>query len=52
MQANEAIKYITRSEDLLAGKLWMMNVMSGKTQIIKLRKTTVQITDLTETIPL
>ncbi len=51
MQANEAIKYITRSEDLLAGKLWMMNVMSGKTQIIKLRKTTSQITDLTETIP-
>lgn len=51
MQANEAIKYITRSEDLLDGKLWMMNVMSGKTQIIKLRKTTVQITGLTETIP-
>lgn len=51
MQANEAIKYLTHSEELLAGKLWMMNVMSGKTQIIKLRKTQVQITGLAETIP-
>lgn len=52
MQANEAIKYLIRSEETLAGKLWMMNVMSGKTQIIKLRKTSVQITDLPQTIPL
>jgi adenylyltransferase/sulfurtransferase len=52
MQANEAIKYITRSEDILAGKLWMMNVMSGKTQIIKLKKTTsVQIIEVQQTIP-
>lgn len=51
MQANEAIKYLTRSEELLAGKLWMMNVLSGKTQIIKLKKTPVQITGLAETIP-
>lgn len=50
MQANEAIKYLTRSEDTLAGKLWMMNVMSGKTQIIKLKKTSVQITELPQTI--
>lgn len=50
MQANEAIKYITRSEDTLAGKLWMMNVMSGKTQIIKLKKTSVQVTELPQTI--
>ncbi|HFK5506833.1 HesA/MoeB/ThiF family protein [Elizabethkingia anophelis] len=53
MQANEAIKYITGSEDLLAGKLWMFDVINGKTQIIKLKKTTVtQITDLVQTIPL
>lgn len=50
MQANEAIKYLTRSEDILAGKLWMINVMSGKTQTIKLRKTSTQITTLTPTI--
>lgn len=52
MQANEAIKYLIGSEETLAGKLWMMNVMSGKTQIIKLRKTSMQITDLPQTIPL
>ncbi len=52
MQANEAIKYIIRAEDILAGKLWMMNVMSGRTQIIKLKKTSVQITDLPQTIQL
>ncbi|MBM7420262.1 MULTISPECIES: HesA/MoeB/ThiF family protein [Chryseobacterium] len=51
MQANEAIKYLTQSEGLLTGKLWMMNVMNGKTQIIKLRKnTSVKITELTQTI--
>ena len=50
MQANEAIKYLTRSEDILAGKLWMINVMSGKTQTIKLRKTSTQITALSPTI--
>lgn len=52
MQANEAIKYLIRSEETLAGKLWMMNMMTGKTQIIKLRKTSVQITDLPQTIQL
>ncbi|AZA98445.1 thiamine biosynthesis protein [Chryseobacterium joostei] len=52
MQANEAIKYLTQSEDILAGKLWIMNVMSGKTQIIKLRKTSAPITELQQTIPL
>lgn len=50
MQANEAIKYLTQSEDILAGKLWMMNVLSGRTQIIKLKKTSIQITDLPQTI--
>ena len=53
MQANEAIKYLTGSEDLLAGKLWIMNVNNGRTQIIKLRESsTVQITNLIQTIPL
>ncbi|WP_407506092.1 ThiF family adenylyltransferase [Elizabethkingia miricola] len=53
MQANEAIKYLTGSEDLLAGKLWIMNVNNGRTQIIKLKKSsTVQITNLVQTIPL
>lgn len=50
MQANEAIKYLIGSEETLAGKLWMMNVMSGKTQIIKLRKTSIQISGLTQTV--
>jgi adenylyltransferase/sulfurtransferase len=50
MQANEAIKYFTNPEDSLAGKLWMMNVLNGRTQVIKLRKTSVQITGLAETV--
>ncbi|MDR2231156.1 MAG: HesA/MoeB/ThiF family protein [Flavobacteriaceae bacterium] len=53
MQANEAIKYLTGSEDLLSGKLWILSVMTGKTQVIKLKKSTaVRITDLVQTIPL
>ncbi len=50
MQANEALKYFTNPDDLLTGKLWMMNVLNGKTQIIKLRKTSVQITGLAQTV--
>jgi len=50
MQANEAIKYFTNPEDSLAGKLWMMNVLNGKTQIIRLKKTSVQITGLPQTV--
>lgn len=50
MQANEAIKYLIGSKETLAGKLWMMNVMSGKTQIIKLKKTSIQISGLTQTV--
>lgn len=52
MQANEAIKYLIGSEETLAGKLWMMNVMSGRTQIIKLKKTSAQITELPQTVQL
>jgi adenylyltransferase/sulfurtransferase len=39
MQANEAIKYLTHSEGLLKGKLWMMDVRDGSTRIISLGKT-------------
>ncbi|MDM1555226.1 MULTISPECIES: HesA/MoeB/ThiF family protein [Chryseobacterium] len=52
MQANEAIKHLIGSEETLAGKLWMINVMSGKTQIIKLRKTSVQISGLPQIVQL
>ncbi|WP_294328477.1 HesA/MoeB/ThiF family protein [uncultured Chryseobacterium sp.] len=52
MQANEAIKHLIGSEETLAGKLWMINVMSGKTQIIKLRKTSVQVSGLPQTVQL
>lgn len=50
MQANEAIKYITQSNDLLAGKLWMMDVISGRTQIVKLKKTSSPITCLPQVV--
>lgn len=52
MQANEAIKFFTQPNDLLAGKLWIINVMSGRTQIIKLKNTPFQITDLPQTVEL
>jgi len=53
MQANEAIKYLTGSADMLVNKLWTINVVSGRTQTIKLRKTThATITSLPQTIPL
>ncbi|ROI05102.1 thiamine biosynthesis protein [Chryseobacterium sp. G0240] len=51
MQANEAIKYLTRSVDILAGKLWMINLISGKTQIIKLRNKATEITSLPQSVP-
>ena len=50
MQANEAIKYLTQSEELLTGKLWMINVQSGNTQIIRLKKNAAQITGLPQTV--
>ena len=51
MQANEAIKYITHSEDLLSGKLWMINMLDGETRIIKLKERSIKkITKLSETI--
>jgi len=40
MQANEALKFFTRPEELLAGKLWMINLANGKTRIIQLKKHT------------
>lgn len=51
MQANEVIKYFTAKDDLLTGKLWMINIQSGKTHIIKLkRQSSVKITELPQTI--
>jgi len=50
MQANEAIKYLIGSERLLAGKLWIMNVLDGQTHRIKLRKTDVQIDRLPDAV--
>jgi len=50
MQANETIKYLTKSTDLLAGKLWMMNMQDGKTQVIHLKKSTTKITTLPESV--
>lgn len=37
MQANEAIKYLTHSEDLLTNRLWMIDLRSGRTNIIQLK---------------
>lgn len=51
MQANEVIKYFTSKENLLAGKLWMINLQDGKTHIINLKKATaVKITGLPQTV--
>lgn len=51
MQANEVIKYCIRSTDLLTGKLWLIDMMTGKTSIIKLKKqTSTKITGLHESI--
>jgi len=50
MQANEAIKYLIGSENVLAGKLWIMNVLDGQTRTIKLKKTDVQINGLPDIV--
>lgn len=51
MQAGEALKFFTRPEDLLAGKLWMINLADGKTRIIQLKKhTQVSIAALSPTV--
>lgn len=51
MQANEAIKYFTGAQDLLSGKLWMINVQDGSARNIDLKKQTgVAITELAETV--
>jgi adenylyltransferase/sulfurtransferase len=52
MQANEAIKYLTKVPTLLSGKLWMINIQEGNTRVVTLpKRTNVKITHLTETIP-
>lgn len=51
IQANEVIKYFIAKEDLLAGKLWMINMHDGSTHIINLKKSSsVKITVLPQTI--
>jgi adenylyltransferase/sulfurtransferase len=52
MQANEAIKYLVGHKDLLAGKLWIMNVLDGQSRVISLKKQThAMIKALQETVP-
>ena len=51
MQANEAIKYLTRAKDLLVGKLWMIDMRDGITRIVNLRKRSFsRIDGLVETV--
>lgn len=51
MQATETIKYLINDPNALVSKLWMINMQSGKTQLIKLpKKSTVKITGVTESI--
>ncbi len=50
MQANEAIKYFVSPTTLLAGKLWMLNVLSGEARTIQLKTLNKKITSLTQTI--
>lgn len=50
MQANEALKYFAYSEELLAGKLWMINVLNCETRTIKLKKSNMRIEKLPETV--
>lgn len=51
MQANEAIKYLTGMQDILAGKLWIMDTSTGISRIIKLKKSNIQIKALQESNP-
>lgn len=46
MQANETIKYLIHSTNILAGQLWLMDVLDGKTRIIKLKNTQIPIDKL------
>lgn len=51
MQANETIKYFAGAKDLLAGKLWMINIQDGSTRIINLKnQSAIKITKLPQTI--
>ncbi|MBK9730827.1 MAG: HesA/MoeB/ThiF family protein [Chitinophagaceae bacterium] len=52
MQANEAIKLITKTGEVLAGKMLMLNAQTLQSRIISIGLTsTVSITQLAETIP-
>jgi molybdopterin/thiamine biosynthesis adenylyltransferase/rhodanese-related sulfurtransferase len=51
MQANEVIKYITKTGEMLAGKVLIFDALTMKSQIIKLGNTTkTNITTLVETV--
>lgn len=55
MQANETIKYLIRSKDLLTGRLWMINLQTGQVNIIKIGNTShakIHSLPQTESIPL
>lgn len=43
MQANEALKFFTKPDELLAGKLWLIDLADGKTRIIQLKKHTPEL---------
>jgi molybdopterin/thiamine biosynthesis adenylyltransferase/rhodanese-related sulfurtransferase len=51
MQANEVIKYVTKTGELLAGKLLMLDAQTLQSRIIKIgTETKASITALTETV--
>jgi sulfur-carrier protein adenylyltransferase/sulfurtransferase len=51
MQANEALKLLTNTGEILAGKIMVVNALTMQTRIIKVgRKSRVNITSLTETV--
>ena len=51
MQANEALKWLTNTGEILAGKIMVVNALTMQTRIIKIgRKSRAHITSITETI--
>lgn len=51
MQANEAIKFLTHSKEVLACKMWLFNTQTGQSHIIKIGKLShATITNLRQTI--
>jgi molybdopterin/thiamine biosynthesis adenylyltransferase/rhodanese-related sulfurtransferase len=51
MQGNEVIKYITKTGEVMAGKLWIMDGKTGSSRIVKLgTKTQTDISGLSKTV--